>query len=182
MDARARGLFALGLWLLWRARQPQWLAAIGRRPGPVLAASNAPVASAASASSAAPGWQPVAAPSMALAAPAAPAERPAVLRAGLAGSLWFAWPCGLLQSALLVAALANGAAGGAAAMFVFALASSAGLVAAPFVWRKLGRGGSARAEQWALRAAGAAMAAMSGWALTSGLWHRVAEACAAWLS
>lgn len=173
------GFFALGLWLLWQARQPQWLAAIGRRPGPVLAASAAAGASAAAAS---PAWQPVAAPSLAL---SSPAERPAVLRAGLAGGLWFAWPCGLLQSALLVAALANGAAGGAVAMLVFALASSAGLIAAPFVWRKLGRGGSARAErteQWALRAAGAAMAAMSGWALTSGLWHRVAEACAAWLS
>ena len=34
--------------------------------------------------------------------------------AALAGGLWFAWPCGLLQSALLVAALANGPAAGAA--------------------------------------------------------------------
>ncbi|MBL8280231.1 MAG: sulfite exporter TauE/SafE family protein [Pelomonas sp.] len=168
--------FALGLWLLWRARQPQWLAVLGRRAGPAQAASAAPV------------WQPLATPSMAvsmpasMALPASAAPRPAVLRAGLAGSLWFAWPCGLLQSALLVSALANGALGGAAAMLAFAAASSAGLVAAPFVWRRLGRGGSARAERWALRAAGAAMAAMSGWALTSGLWHRVAEACAAWLS
>lgn len=169
------GFFALGLWLLWRGRQPQWLAAIGRRPGPALAAStafNAPAAS----------------PSQPVAMPAAPlahthgAERSAALRAGLAGGLWFAWPCGLLQSALLVAALANGAAGGAAAMLAFAVASAAGLVVAPFVWRRLGRGGGGQAERWALRAAGAAMAAMSGWVLTSGLWHRVAAACAAWLS
>ena len=171
------GIFVLGLWLLWQGRQPMLLAQWGRSLQPELAvpgaaggigASGAPGAG----ESASAGWQP-----LRWAAPrAAGAGHP--WRAGLAGSLWFAWPCGLLQSALLVAALSSTAWGGAAAMGLFATTSSAGLVLAPWVWRRLGRAGSARAEAWALRAAGLAMAAMSGWALTSGLWHRFAEYCA----
>ena len=100
------------------------------------------------------------------------------MRAGLAGGLWFAWPCGLLQSALLLAALANTATGGALAMAAFAVASSAGLLLAPVLWRRLGRSGARNAEQWALRGAGLLIVAMSGWALTQGLWHRVADYCA----
>ncbi len=151
------GLFVLGLWLLWQGRQPALLAQFGRGAQPTLAGA---------------GWQRVSAP-----APSRLAGRPA-WRAGLAGSLWFAWPCGLLQSALLVAALSNSALGGAAAMGAFAGASSAGLLLAPFVWQRLGRAGSGRAEAWALRGAGLLMAGMSGWALTAGLWHRFAEYCA----
>lgn len=154
-------LFVLGLWLLWQGRQPALLAQFGRPLQPALAAAGGGGA----------GWQPVqwAGPGRG----AAPAWR-----AGLAGGLWVAWPCGLLQSALVVAALSNSALGGAMAMAAFAVASSAGLVLAPFVWRRLGRAGSARAEAWALRAAGLMLAAMSGWALTEGLWHRFAEYCA----
>lgn len=151
------GLFALGLWLLWQGRQPALLAQLGRGAQPALAWA---------------GWQTVSAP-----APSRRAGRRA-WRAGLAGGLWFAWPCGLLQSALLVAALSNSALGGAAAMGAFAVASSAGLLLAPLIWQRLGRAGSGRAEAWALRGAGLLMAGMSGWALTAGLWHRFAEYCA----
>lgn len=151
------GLFVLGLWLIWQGRQPALLAQFGRGVQPTLALA---------------GWQPVRAP-----APLRAASGHA-WRAGLAGGLWFAWPCGLLQSALLVAALSNSALGGAAAMGAFAVASSAGLLLAPLVWQRLGRAGSGRAEAWALRGAGLLMAGMSGWALTSGLWHRFAEYCA----
>ncbi len=156
-------LFVLGLWLLWQGRQPALLAQFGRSLQPALATAGG-------GSSA--GWQPVRLPA------SSRAGAKGVWRAGLAGGLWVAWPCGLLQSALMVAALSNTALGGAAAMATFALASSAGLVLAPLVWRRLGRAGSARAEAWALRAAGLMMAAMSGWALTEGLWHRFAEYCA----
>lgn len=154
------GLFVLGLWLLWQGRQPVLLAQWGRSAQPTLALA---------------GWQPVSTP-----ARAGPSGRGAgrALQAGLAGSLWFAWPCGLLQSALLVAALSSSALGGAIAMAGFAMASAAGLVLAPLVWQRLGRAGSGRAETWALRAAGLLMAGMSGWALTEGLWHRFAEYCA----
>jgi sulfite exporter TauE/SafE len=101
------------------------------------------------------------------------------LRAGLAGSLWIALPCGLLQSALVVAALAEGATGGATVMGAFALASSLGLVAGPALWWRL-TGSSAAAAQapaWALRLAGAMLAGAAAWALGHGLWQRVAAFC-----
>lgn len=161
-------LLALGLCLLWQGRQPALLASFGRRAQPVPAAPRPPALAAATAVA---GWAPMAAP-----APRSGSRRS--LQAGAAGALWFAWPCGLLQSALLVAALSNSAAGGALAMAGFAIASSAGLVLAPLLWRRLGRAGSGRAERWGLRGAGLLMATLSGWALTQGLWHRVAEFCA----
>lgn len=98
-------------------------------------------------------------------------------RAAMAGSLWIAWPCGLLQSALLVASLTQGAAGGAAAMAAFAATSSLGLVWAPWLWARVGRAGAAVAERWTVRAAGAMLLAGSGFALGHGLWGRIAAYC-----
>jgi sulfite exporter TauE/SafE len=102
------------------------------------------------------------------------------LRAGVAGTLWLALPCGLLQSALVVAALASSAAGGAAVMAVFALASSAGLVAGPAMWWRITGGSTTLAGQapgWALRLAGLALATAAGWAIGHGLWQRIADYC-----
>ena len=65
----------------------------------------------------------------------APCRHPA--RAGLVGACWTAMPCGLLQSALLVAALASGALPGAAVMAAFALASTLGLWLAQGLWSGL---------------------------------------------
>ena len=108
------------------------------------------------------GWQPMLGP----------------LRAGAAGALWVAWPCGLLQSALVVAALASTPSSGALAMAGFALASSGGLLAAPWLWARLARGGSAqRAERGLARLAGAMLVLGSGFALTEGVWHQVAAFC-----
>lgn len=98
--------------------------------------------------------------------------------AAVAGGLWFAWPCGLLQSALVVAALANGPAGGAAAMAAFAVASGAGLVAGPWLFTRLGGSAAAGGSRWAVRAAGLMLAGASGWALGHGLWETVAAYCA----
>ena len=61
--------------------------------------------------------------------------------AGL-GLAWVAWPCGLLQSALLVAALANMPASGALVMAGFAGASAAGLLLGPALWWRLSGGAS----------------------------------------
>lgn len=163
-------LMLLGLVLLWQGRQPAWLAqrlAWPARSGPL--ALSAAVAGASTGSA----WQPVHGPRPPGARQGAPA------RAAAAGSLWVAWPCGLLQSALLMAALSSSAIGGAVAMVAFAAASSLGLVLAPLAWRWLGqRAAGARLESLAVRLAGAVMAGFSGWALTSGVWHRVAEYCA----
>ena len=141
-------ILVLGLWLLWQGRQPAWMGAIGRMPAPA-----APLAG---------GWQTMKVP----------------LRAAAAGSLWAAWPCGLLQSALLVASLAGSAAAGAGAMAAFAVASSAGLLVGPWAWQRLRQGsGRAAIEQALVRIAGALLVLGSGFALGHGVWHQVAVYC-----
>lgn len=101
------------------------------------------------------------------------------LSAGAAGLAWFALPCGLLQSALVMAALADGPAGGAAAMAAFALTSSTGLSLAPVIVRRwaAGDGRAGRFPGWAMRIAGLGLVATSGWALGHGLWERIAALC-----
>jgi sulfite exporter TauE/SafE len=139
-----------GLWLLFSGRQPAWLAGDGRERAGVG----------------------VAAP---IHGPGRRSLRPQV-GAGLAGLAWVAWPCGLLQAALLMAALADGALGGAAVMGVFALCTTPGLVAGPWLWRRwTGRssgtpGGPSIA--WALRASGALLAGATVWALAHNAYVR----------
>lgn len=129
----------LGLYLLWRGRQPAFLERLGRTP----AAQG--------------GWQAMRGP----------------IRTGALGLGWVAWPCGLLQSALMVAALANGPLGGALVMTAFATASGVGLMAGPALWwRLLGQAPSATLSAWAVRAAGAVLAGAAAWALGHGLWAR----------
>lgn len=98
-------------------------------------------------------------------------------RAALAGGLWLAWPCGLLQSALLVASLTQRAAAGAAAMAAFAVASAGGLLLAPWIWQRLGRSGATTAERLAVRAAGALLAAAALFALGHGIWAKLLDYC-----
>jgi len=101
------------------------------------------------------------------------------LRAGAAGSLWVAWPCGLLQSALVVATLGGSAWSGALVMAAFAVTSSMGLLLGPALWARLvGQGSlSLTASTWAVRLAGAGLAGASAWALGHGLWQRVVALC-----
>jgi uncharacterized protein len=99
-------------------------------------------------------------------------------RSFMAGALWLGWPCGLLQSALLIAALANGPIGGAAAMGAFALASGVGLWAGPALWWRLN--GAAAIGSWtafSVRLAGGGLAVASLWSLGRDLWPRVAAFC-----
>ncbi len=133
-----------------------WLLVQGRQPAWMSALGRTPAAPSA------PGWQAVRGPT----------------RAAVAGGLWVAWPCGLLQSALLVAAMGSSAATGALAMAGFALASAPGLLVGPWLARRLlsGAQGPAR-ERLAVRVAGAMLAAFSGWALLHGVWHEVAAFC-----
>jgi sulfite exporter TauE/SafE len=166
---------ALGLWLLWQGRQPAWLGRTGLAGGrgsPTLAA--APVNASGRSG---PAVATVALPLPGQTRRTAPLRR-GVLTAGLAGAAWAAWPCGLLHSALLVAAMTQTAAAGATAMAGFALASSAGLVWGPWLWRRIGeRAGQRRAEAWAARLAGAMLVAAALFALGHGLWHQVAVYC-----
>jgi len=99
-------------------------------------------------------------------------------KAAVAGALWVAWPCGLLQSAVLVAALANSPASGAGVMLSFAVATGLGLSLAPRLWRRVAGGPAALLSgSVGVRMAGAMLAAASGWALSRGLWSTVAAYC-----
>lgn len=142
---------ALGLWLLWHGRQPAWMERRGTSRMAPQAGSG--------------GWQRMRGPS----------------RAALAGSLWVAWPCGLLQSALVVAALANSPWAGATVMAGFAAVSAAGLGLAPWLLARLGGNAAtaAQASAWAVRIAGATLAIASAWAMGHDLWMRVIAYCLA---
>ena len=144
----------LGLYLLWRGRQPAWIESFGRRP----ATSTVAVV-----------------PVAALGRAGTAFGRPA--RAGFAGLAWLAWPCGLLQSALMVAALASGPLQGALVMASFAASSGLGLALGPMVLHRL-FGFGEEGMRWAVRVAGLGLVLASGWALGHGLWQRVAELCA----
>ncbi|MEO8154229.1 MAG: sulfite exporter TauE/SafE family protein [Rhizobacter sp.] len=138
---------ALGLWLLATGRQPRWMS---ERPRSLAHATPAPPQA---------GWQRMAGPG----------------QASMLGAAWVAWPCGLLQSALILATLATSAWAGAAVMTAFAIASSPGLWAAGWIWA---RGAGERATRWTVRAAGAFLVLGSTWALGHGLWERVLALCA----
>jgi sulfite exporter TauE/SafE len=104
--------------------------------------------------------------------------RPAA--AALAGACWVAIPCGLLQAALLVAALASTPATGAATMAAFAAGSSAALMLAQGAWSRLQRIGTATSlAPWTVRIAGALLASSSAFALWSGLGEAICSAIAA---
>lgn len=140
----------LGLWLFWQGRQPTWMERLGRE-------GDRPANGAAA-------WQRMTGP----------------VRAAGIGAVWVAWPCGLLQSALMVAALANTPVDGALVMAAFALASAPALGLAPALWLKLaaGRGGrGVRMTRWVTRLSGAALAAAATWALGHDLWVRFAAYC-----
>ena len=136
----------LGLYLLVFARQPAWLGRIGRQAE--VAALSLPGTG-----------------RVVLSAPA---------RSGLVGLAWVAWPCGLLQSALLTAGLASGPAAGALVMASFAVASGVGLALGPGLLLKAV---GARGMTWAVRGAGLALIAASSWALGHGVWLQIAALC-----
>ena len=90
------------------------------------------------------------------------------------GALWTFLPCGLLYSALLVAALSNSAVEGALVMALFALGTSLSMMAAPWLWLRFG-GGSA--GDWGVRLAGLVLAGSSVWALWMAFAHNSAPWC-----
>ncbi len=92
------------------------------------------------------------------------------------GALWTFLPCGLLYSALLVAALTGRAVDGAVVMALFALGTSVSMMAGPWLWLRLRGSGSG---DWGVRLAGLALAASSAWALWMGLAQNAAPWCAA---
>ena len=135
----------LGLMLLWQARQPVWLENSARKV-----------------------WHGVRSMTGQLKGGAALAP------IGLLGFLWALLPCGLLYSALLVAAMTSSTLQSAGVMALFALGSGVSLMAGPWLLLRLRGQGSG---QWAIRIAGLALLASSVWALWMGLVHNTAPWC-----
>lgn len=138
----------LGACLLWRGRAPTWWARIGARS---VAAGTHPLRFF--------------------------ARLPPTASAAAAGACWAAMPCGLLQSALVVAALASGPAAGASVMAVFALGSAASLSLVPVLWARVTkRDMSNAAPALALRLAGVLMMGSALFALSHGVIAEVERA------
>lgn len=92
----------------------------------------------------------------------------------MVGGLWALMPCGLLYSALMVAALTSQPLEGAATMALFALGSSLSLWAGPWLLIRLKTQGDG---SWGIRLAGFALLAVSAWALWMGWVHDQAPWC-----
>jgi len=164
----------LGVWLLWTGRQPAFLENLGRGPARELAGAKLATAPGAP--------QPVAVLRLAagggpaVATVAGAAAGPA--KAAAAGALWLGLPCGLLHSALVMAALANTPVGGAAIMAAFALGTTLGLWIGPTLWWRVGApGGGWLARGGAVRLAGLMLAGVSAWALSHDLGARIVAYC-----
>lgn len=90
------------------------------------------------------------------------------------GMLWALLPCGLLYSALLVAAMTGQALEGATVMALFALGTAVSMTLGPWLWLRLRGAGQG---DWGVRLAGLALALSSAWALWMGLVHNAAPWC-----
>jgi sulfite exporter TauE/SafE len=133
-------VLALGLVLVYQARQPVWLEATGQRI-----------------------WAATRKLSMAW-------GRGAPWFIGL---LWVFLPCGLLYSAVLVAAMTGDIVDGALVMTLFALGTSVSMLAGPWLWLRLKHSSG----EWGIRLAGLALAVSSFWALWMGLVQNAAPWC-----
>lgn len=94
-----------------------------------------------------------------------------------AGALWAFMPCGLLYSALLVAALSGGPAQGAWTMALFAVGSGLWLVGGPMAWHWIRqRLGNLRGN-WGTRISGALLCGVAVWALWMDLVYKPSLWC-----
>lgn len=89
------------------------------------------------------------------------------------GALWVSMPCGLLYSALMLAALASGPVRGAAVMAAFAAGSSASLILAPWLWQRLRTGAGTTRREWGARLAGGLLAVVALHALWTDLGRQI---------
>lgn len=94
-----------------------------------------------------------------------------------AGFSWALMPCGLLYSAVLVAALSGGAWQGALSMAAFAVGGAVWLLAGPWLWQL----GQSRINvvraQWGTRIAGLMLIGVASWALWMDLVYKPSLWC-----
>lgn len=94
-----------------------------------------------------------------------------------AGFLWALMPCGLLYSALLVAALSGGPLEGAVSMALFGVGSGLWLAGGPWVWARLRALLNTSKADWGTRVAGGLLCAVGGWALWMDLIYKPSLWC-----
>jgi uncharacterized protein len=145
-------LMVLGLWLLWRAEPPVWLGAWTQGI-----------------------WRRIKPIGQRHAA------RSAVAAPFLLGLVWALLPCGLLYSAVMLAALSDGVWQGAQVMAAFALGGALALGLVPWALRRWHRSpnGMGAWGPWGVRLAGLSLTLSSGAALWLGLVHNQAPWCVA---
>ncbi len=147
-------MLGLGLWLLWRGRLPAaaeaWLERRLHHKAPVLRPDESVVR----------------------------VLGRGELKSAAVGVLWPLIPCGLLQSALLMASMASSPAEGALLMVVFGSTSMLGVWAGAYSWMRwirppagaAGAGGRADAlSTWPVRLTGAVLVISAGWTLLHGM-------------
>ncbi len=93
------------------------------------------------------------------------------------GMLWALMPCGLLYSALLVAALSGGPLQGAFTMALFGLGSGVWLVGGPWAWARVKARINTAQAGWGTRIAGGLLCAVAGWALWMDLVYKPSLWC-----
>ena len=89
----------------------------------------------------------------------------------LLGMLWSFMPCGLLYSALLVAALTLNILNGTISMMFFALGTSISLIVSPIIWLKIKNGKLWLNETQGMRIAGLLLMIAASWAIWMDLIH-----------
>ena len=89
----------------------------------------------------------------------------------LLGMLWSLMPCGLLYSALLVAALTLNILNGTFSMIFFALGTSISLIVSPIIWLKIKNGKLWLNETRGMRIAGLLLMIAASWAIWMDLIH-----------
>lgn len=94
-----------------------------------------------------------------------------------AGVLWALMPCGLLYSALLVAALSGGPVQGALSMALFAVGSGLWLVGGPLAWHWGRKHLQALRGDWGARISGALLCGVAVWALWMDLVYKPSLWC-----
>ena len=89
----------------------------------------------------------------------------------LLGMLWAFMPCGLLYSALLVAALTLNILNGTISMMFFAAGTSISLIVSPIIWLKIKNGKLWLNETQGMRIAGMLLMIAASWAIWMDLIH-----------
>jgi sulfite exporter TauE/SafE len=93
------------------------------------------------------------------------------------GCLWSMMPCGLLYSALLLAALSGGVGEGALSMVLFGVGSGLWMLSGPWLWTRIKLRLNLVRREWGTRLAGGMLMGVAAWALWMDLIYKPSLWC-----